>query len=121
MQSIKTLKLSQKIIFQIKPVAVMTAAILCFASQVALAQTSTDSDTKEFQGLQVPSDLKTQRLGNREIEELRIGGRLDRLTVRHDNGLTEVFENDQIGDLWLHEDDELGQKQKVRKWTITSW
>ena len=120
MQSTKTSKPLQKTTGYTGP-AIALSVMMMFSSSMALAQSDSESDTNQYQGLQVPSDLKTQRLGNREIEELRIGGRLDRLTVRHDNGLTEVFENDQIGDLWLHEDDELGQKQKIRKWTITSW
>ena len=55
------------------------------------------------------------------IEERRVGGRLERVTVRRKNGLDEVYENPEVDSMWISEDKELGELQNVRRWTIGSW
>lgn len=55
------------------------------------------------------------------IEERRIGGRLERVTVRRRNGLDEVYENPEVDSMWVTEEKELGELQNVRRWTIGSW
>lgn len=55
------------------------------------------------------------------IEERRVGGRLERVTVRRKNGLDEVYENPNVDSMWVTEDKELGEVQNVRRWTIGSW
>ena len=69
-----------------------------------------DPDAKSFNG-----DRKYY------IEERRIGGRLERVTVRRKNGLDEVYENPEVDSMWVTEDKELGELQNVRRWTIGSW
>jgi hypothetical protein len=55
------------------------------------------------------------------IEERRVGGRLERVTVYRKNGLNEVYENPNVDSMWVTEDKELGEVQNVRRWTIGSW
>lgn len=55
------------------------------------------------------------------IEERRIGGRLERVTVYRKNGLNEVYENPNVDSMWVTEEKDLGEVQNVRRWTIGSW
>lgn len=55
------------------------------------------------------------------IEERRIGGRLERVTVYRKNGLNEVYENPNVDSMWATEEKDLGEVQNVRRWTIGSW
>lgn len=55
------------------------------------------------------------------IEERRVGGRLERVTVYRKNGLNEVYENPNVDSMWGTEEKELGEVPNVRRWTIGSW
>ena len=87
---------------------------------------SQDSD-----GLKLPEDIAARqgagedRTSTRDqdfyIEERRIGGRLERVTVRRQFGLDEVYENREVDSMWLSEENELGDVPNVRRWTIGSW
>ena len=51
-----------------------------------------------------------------------VGGRLDRVTVEHPNGLREVYQNtDSRNNLWNADEAELGHLQNVRQWRLGSW
>ncbi|MGI9318213.1 MAG: hypothetical protein ACR2QW_12860 [bacterium] len=114
--------------------------LLTVAPNTGLAQ-QTDGETE---GLKLPEDIaERSALGNENevseaetqdadslslnedrkylIEERRIGGRLERVTVRRKNGLDEVYENPNVDSMWITEDKELGEVQNVRRWTIGSW
>ena len=103
-------------------VVAMVSAAALLPSQL-LAQETT--------GLKLPEDIAAKAGQNAndsdalenglQIEERRIGGRLERVTVRNANGLDEVFENIDIDSMWVTEDKELGQRQNVRRWTIGTW
>jgi len=56
-----------------------------------------------------------------EIEERRIGGRLERVTVHRSNGIDEVYENREVNSMWLTEENQLGDVPNVRRWTLGTW
>ena len=87
------------------------------AARSALGQPGDSSDSEDAE-----PDVKSFN-GDRKyyIEERRIGGRLERVTVRRKNGLDEVYENPEVDSMWVTEDKELGELQNVRRWTIGSW
>ncbi len=72
-------------------------------------------------GLLIPDDLTYTKNGNLEIEELRIGNRLDRLTVRHEKGLTEIYQVQNNDSIWASDETELGDVQNVRQWKLGTW
>lgn len=56
------------------------------------------------------------------IIEYRIGGMLDRITVDRDNGLYEVYRNNNLkSNLWNADETELGDTQNVRQWRLGTW
>ena len=79
------------------------------------------------EGLKLPEDIEARkaeteaREKNIRIEESRIAGKLERVTVRRKNGIDEVYENKNVDSMWLSEENELGDMPNVRRWTIGSW
>jgi len=91
--------------------------------QTALAQ-----ETQEVQGvdgeeqqLLIPEDLTVKENESFELQELRVGGRLERVTVKWNNGVTEVYQNKRKNTVWSAEENELGDAQNVRQWRLGSW
>ena len=72
-------------------------------------------------GLKVPEDLTISTTSKYQLEELRISGRLERITVRRNGGLTEVYQNQRTDNVWQTEEDELGDEPNVRQWRLGSW
>lgn len=75
-------------------------------------------------GLKLPEDLAAKaqtEASTYTVEERRVGGRLDRVTIRRENGIDETYENTNVDSMWQTEDNELGQTQQMRRWTIGSW
>lgn len=97
----------------------------------ALAQDQNDDRS----GLKLPEDLAARAnageegplknpdgsLAKYEIEETRSAGRLERVTVKRSNGLDEVYENKEIDSMFSKAEDEIGEVENVRRWTIGSW
>jgi len=79
------------------------------------------SDQTEDNALKLPLGLSVQHKGDVEYEEFRSGGRLERLTVRRNNGVTEIYQNQRSDALWSAEENELGEVRNIRKWIIGSW
>lgn len=84
----------------------------------AQAQSQEEAETDP---LLIPEDLAVEQNGKVQFEELRIGGRLERLTVRHKNGVTEVYQNQRADSIWFAEENELGEPQNVRQWKLGGW
>jgi len=76
---------------------------------------------KEEQQLLIPDDLTVKKNQDYELQELRIGGRLERVTVKWNNGVTEVYQNKRNDTVWSAEENELGDVQNVRQWRLGSW
>ena len=85
---------------------------------------------QQSDGLKLPEDIAARSgQGDQEsaagrklwIEERRVGGRLEQVTVHQSNGLDETFKNTGIDSMWVTEDKKLGETQNVRRWTIGSW
>ena len=55
------------------------------------------------------------------MQEHRVGNRLDRVTVKWNNGITEVYQNERDDTIWFAEEESLGDRPNVRKWRIGSW
>ena len=122
-------------------VSLLARLILCVAASIAaataIAQTTpptVDSDAPPTRDALDLSPLNRATIndpaindptikdrGSYQIEEHRVGNRLERLVIRRARGLTEIYENNRPGDLLSREDDELGQPQNLRRWTIGSW
>ena len=98
---------------------------------------SAQEATEDQQELKVPDDLTITTpddlvLGAQEgltitttdkfqVQEQRVGNRLDRVTVRWNNGITEVYQNERQDTIWFAEEESLGDRPNVRKWRIGSW
>jgi len=96
-----------------------------FVGLVCLVLNSPAYAADDTEGLQLPADIaekaRTGPAPKYTIEERRINGRLDRITLRRDNGIDEVYDNTNANSLWQTEDEELGETQNLRRWTIGSW
>ena len=71
--------------------------------------------------LKLPEDLTIKEAKNYQLQELRVGGRLERVTVRRNGGLTEVYKNQRADTIWVSEQSDLGDIPNVRQWQIGSW
>ena len=108
-----------------RPVSVRYAA----AAMVIIMCLSAPSWSQETNELKLPEDIagRTQSSAQDDenikfqIEERRISGRLERVTVTRKNGLDEVYENREIDSMWLTEENQLGDVPNVRRWTLGSW
>ncbi len=78
-------------------------------------------ETNETIPLLVPEELTIERRGEFEIEEYRVGGRLERLVVRRDDGVTEIYRNQRNDTLWSADEAEIGDVQNTRQWRISGW
>lgn len=68
------------------------------------------------------SETDEEQSENRIIRYHWIGGRLDRVTVEHSNGLHEVYQNsDARNNLWNADETELGDRRNVRQWRLGDW
>ena len=76
---------------------------------------------EEEQQLLIPEDLTVKENQNFELQELRVGGRLERVTVKWNNGVTEVYQNKRNDTIWSAEESQLGDGQNVRQWRLGSW
>lgn len=115
-------------------IALAATGVLILAVQVSVstADQVTAPAIQESEGLKLPADLQGNQeavdetntgLGKGavpkfEIEEKRVGGRLERVTVKRANGIDEVYENKEIDSMFSKEADELGEVPNVRRWTI---
>ncbi|MBX2869420.1 MAG: hypothetical protein KTR18_12130 [Acidiferrobacterales bacterium] len=97
--------------------------ILCACGVFAVSSPGFTDEAN--QSLKLPEDLAekaTQGVPPKyEIEERRIGDRLDRITVRREDGIDETYENTEVDSLWGTADKELGETQNLRRWTIGTW
>ena len=100
--------------------AVVTIGALMLVAGPALA-------SDQSGGLKLPEDIAAREAAaeassrNIQIEESRIAGKLQRVTVRRQNGIDEIYENENVDSMWLSEEKELGDLPNVRRWTIGSW
>ena len=102
----------------------------CVIAIVMFAMAASLPLQAQTEGLKLPEDIAA-RAGQGEadtaagrklwVEERRIGGRLERVTVHQSNGLNEIFKNTGIDSMWVTEEKKLGEPQNVRRWTIGSW
>ena len=109
-------------------VTTMLATAIAVALLTPLHAQETTESTEG--GLILPDDLtlnsESEDLtviadGDYRREELRVGNRLDRVTVTWENGITEVYQNRRRDTLWTGEDNELGDVQNVRQWRLGGW
>ncbi|MYD75500.1 MAG: hypothetical protein F4244_02555 [Gammaproteobacteria bacterium] len=97
--------------------ALALLALACF--QPCLAEEQQEIPENEGQPL-VEADA--EETDSYTIVEYRIGGRLDRITVDRDNGLYEVYRNNDLkSNLWNADETELGDIQNVRQWRVGTW
>jgi hypothetical protein len=108
------------------------AAIIILAVSISIAQAQEQQveEQKETNQLLVPDDLTVQEReqsqpgegdGGLRYEEVRIGGRLERVTVKHEIGITEIYQNRRDDELWSAGERELGDVQNVRQWKLGGW
>lgn len=99
----------------IKSTVVKCIMLACF---IPITQAQEESATNS---LLIPENLTIKQSGKFQFEGLRIGGRLERLTVRHKNGMTEIYQNQRNDSIWFSEENELGEVQNVRQWRFGGW
>ena len=56
-----------------------------------------------------------------QYREHRVGGRLERATIIHKNGLTEVYQNNRADTIWNAQENEIGEVPNRRQWVIKAW
>lgn len=66
-------------------------------------------------------DLVIPESDQYEVHKERVGGRLERVTIRWNNGVTEVYHNRREDSLWASEETELGGAQNIRQWKVFNW
>ncbi len=104
----------------------MASAKLTIPAFIVLLSIGCSVGAQETGALKLPEDIAARSsLGDPnakyQVEESRIGTRLERITVRRKNGPDEVYENTNVNSMWVTEENELGEIQNVRRWTINSW
>ena len=95
-------------------ISFIVAVLFQLAANFAFAQ-ETENELK------LPDDLTIKEAKNYQVQELRVGGRLERVTVRRNSGLTEVYQNQRADTIWVSEQSDLGDIPNVRQWRIGSW
>ena len=68
-----------------------------------------------------PEDLQVKPRGDLELQEYRVGGRLERVVVTRENGWTEIYQNRRHDTVWSGDETDLGEVQNVRQWRLGSW
>lgn len=76
--------------------------------------------------LKLPGDLISEQTPpgqNQSIpyQEYRVGGRLERVTITRENGLTEIYHNNRTDTVWSAQENELGEVPNMRQWIIGTW
>jgi hypothetical protein len=110
--------------FYLSPIVAISAMVISlWMAPVAWSDETT--------GLKLPEDIAARESGSDSesvkpvskysIEESRIGGRLERVTVRRSNGFDEVYENKEVDSMWATEEKELGEVPNMRRWTLGTW
>ena len=108
---------------------IKSAPIKCILQSIMLACLMPISQAQEEsaaplltpQAILIPPDLTAGKNEKFQVEEWRIGGRLERLTVRHKNGITEIYQNQRDDAIWFAHENELGEVQNVRQWRLGGW
>lgn len=109
---------------------------IALGSVITVAGAQEQPSGESEQGLLIPEDL-TYNAGSKDqgsgsqladgergldfYEETRVGGRLERVTVKRDGGFTEFYKNNRHDELWSGPEDDLGEVQNQRQWKIGSW
>jgi len=103
----------------------IASILLAFAIPIAQAQEQLETNqllVPEDLTIQTSDEAKPGENGNPpRYEEVRIGGRLERVTVRHQVGITEIYQNRRDDELWSADERELGDVQNVRQWKLSGW
>ena len=109
---------------------IAASIILAISIPIAQAQEQQVQEQTETNQLLLPDDLAIQKSdqaqsgegdGGLRYEEVRIGGRLERVTVQHEIGITEIYQNRRDDELWSAGERELGDVQNVRQWKLGGW
>ena len=79
------------------------------------------ADEESQQGLQLPDDLTMEKDRKFQYQEHRVGGRLESVTVTRKNGFNETYRNIRPDTIWAAEENEIGDVQNTRQWTIGTW
>ncbi len=95
-----------------------TAGLIAVGLLVSIASAQ---ETNEATLPPVPEELTIDQKGEFVVEEYRVGGRLERLIVRRDDGVTEIYRNQRNDTLWAADEAEIGDVQNTRQWRIGGW
>ena len=83
------------------------------------AQSPTQADGQP--GFELPDAPAPEKNRGIQYQEQRVGGRLERVTVTRENGLTEIYRNNRADTLWSAQENEIGEVPNVRRWVIGTW
>ena len=98
-------------------------AVLCLSSYTFAQEQSGENKLLIPDGLVdgISGDITIQQTSKYQLEELRVGGRLERVTVRRNNGLTEIYQNQRNDAVWQSDEEGLGDVPNVRQWKLGGW
>ena len=102
------------------------AATLILSASLLLTTAVTHAQESSPVELKLPDDLADNLAESPSktgvaYEEYRVGGRLERVTVTHKNGITEVYKNNRGDTLWNAQENEIGEIPNMREWVIGTW
>ena len=98
------------------------ATTLILSASLLLTTAVTHAQESSPVELKLPDDLaESPSKTGIAYEEYRVGGRLERVTVTHKNGITEVYKNNRGDTLWNAQENEIGEIPNMREWVIGTW
>ncbi len=68
-----------------------------------------------------PGDLAPEESRSVRYREHRVGGRLERVIITRENGVTELYRNNRADTIWAAQENELGEVPNMRQWIIRTW
>ncbi len=104
-------------------------ASMCAAAFMLLAVSQSlaaDELTKEQVAAQVTlAEAAQEPAGDANhsvaYQEHRIGGRLERITITRQSGITEIYRNNRTDTVWSAQENEIGEVPNMRQWIIGTW
>lgn len=99
----------------------LSASGLIAGVVVLLLAAAAPADEPPVPTLPTPPDTALDKNRGFQYQEYRVGGRLERVTVTHKNGLTEIYRNNRADTVWSAQENEIGEVPNMRQWQIKTW
>ncbi len=100
---------------------VLGAAFAALVGAMAFSPPPASADEPAQPDLPPPGDLAPEESRGVRYREHRIGGRLERVIITRENGVTELYRNNRADTIWAAQENELGEVPNMRQWIIRTW